>query len=447
MAPHSRKIQTACKKVAALGSVVGLALALVTVGGAAAEAVPASAPSGHAAAAKSSEPAKTTAAKPAAAKPSKTKTTHSAAPKPKKTTKKDEKPKQEPKTKAPKTKAPKTKAQEKPKGPERRAEPTKTNTTTPVKTTEAADPSESADQPTVAVEKSELPVQEMTTTGVVVTGSGFQANERIVVRLDNETGAGSAIHSSVDGTLSYTHVNPAAEVGDHSIQFRYGAGTDDTGVVSVDYAVTPDATSTTTTSAPATTTTSAPATTSTSSAPATTSTSSAPATTTSAPAKAKLTIDPKKISAKKFVSEKGGVRLAVSGLKPGTSVTFKVQPKFGHVTPYTLTVTANSKGVAQWSVYGTNPANPSVYVGKYAVTAKVAGGKTFTGSFRVTSGNPNAGGGNGSGGGSGGYDYGDGGSGGGWLPRTGIELTSAGAGAVLLLVGGAVVFLTRRRKG
>ncbi|RAE85294.1 hypothetical protein DN545_41355, partial [Burkholderia multivorans] len=66
--------------------------------------------------------------------------------------------------------------------------------------------------------------------------------------------------------------------------------------------------------------------------------------------------------------------------------------------------------------------------------------------FKVTAGS-NAGGGDGGGDNGSGAGGNDGGSGSGnYLPRTGVELDGLAAGALLLLVGGATVTITMRRK-
>ena len=113
-----------------------------------------------------------------------------------------------------------------------------------------------------------------------------------------------------------------------------------------------------------------------------------------------------------------------------------------NITAYDRTIKANKDGKATVTVFGTSD-NASAYVGSYSVTV-TCGDTTMKDSFKVT-GSPNAGGGDGSG--DEGHDNGSAGSGS-ELPRTGAELNGLAAGALLLLVGGAAVTITmRRRKG
>ncbi|WAL39277.1 hypothetical protein BRM1_08255 [Brevibacterium sp. BRM-1] len=170
-----------------------------------------------------------------------------------------------------------------------------------------------------------------------------------------------------------------------------------------------------------------------------------------------LSVKPHTVTAKDFVNEKKGVTLTVSHLQPGEKAVYSVAAKRKGVRDLAKQeATADKNGVATWSVYGTNSANPSAYIGSYVVTAK-AEGKTLTEGFKVvakkSSGNDSDNGDNGDNGNSGSNnDNGnsgsnDNGSGdnGGSLPRTGAELGALGVGAALLLVGGATVLVTRRR--
>ncbi len=161
-----------------------------------------------------------------------------------------------------------------------------------------------------------------------------------------------------------------------------------------------------------------------------------------APAEASLTVSPKSIEADDFINEKKGVTLSVKDCKPGSDVRFMVMADGNsRITAYDRTVQADKDGKASVSVFGTS-SDASAYVGGYSVTA-TCGDDTMKDSFKVTAG-ANAGGGDH---GNGGGDNAGGGSGS-ELPRTGAELDGLAAGALLLLVGGAAVTITmRRRKG
>lgn len=162
-----------------------------------------------------------------------------------------------------------------------------------------------------------------------------------------------------------------------------------------------------------------------------------------APAEASLTVSPKSIEADDFINEKKGVTLSVKDCKPGSDVRFMVMADGNsRITAYDRTVQADKDGKASVSVFGTS-SDASAYVGGYSVTA-TCGDDTMKDSFKVTAG-ANAGGGGDHG--NGGGDNAGGGSGS-ELPRTGAELDGLAAGALLLLVGGAAVTITvRRRKG
>ncbi|EKU45062.1 hypothetical protein [Brevibacterium casei] len=166
---------------------------------------------------------------------------------------------------------------------------------------------------------------------------------------------------------------------------------------------------------------------------------------TEAPAEASLTITPKSIEAADFINEKKGVKLSVKDCKPGSDVRFMVTADGNsRVTAYDRTVKADKDGKAWVRVFGTS-SNASAYVGSYSVTA-TCGDDSLKGSFKVTAGS-NAGGGDGGGDNGSGAGGNDGGSGSGsYLPRTGVELDGLAAGALLLLVGGAAVTITMRRK-
>ena len=151
---------------------------------------------------------------------------------------------------------------------------------------------------------------------------------------------------------------------------------------------------------------------------------------------ASLTVSPKSIEAADFVKKDKGVVLTVTDCTPGSDVRFVVNPKGNsNVTAFDSTVTVDETGTASVNVYGTS-SNASAYVGDYSVSA-TCDDDVLKGSFEVTSGA--------AAGGSGGSDSGSG-SKGGQLPRTGAELSALAGGAALLLVGGAVIALTVRRR-
>ena len=168
---------------------------------------------------------------------------------------------------------------------------------------------------------------------------------------------------------------------------------------------------------------------------------------------AKLTVSPETIDAADFVVENKGVTLAVENCEPGSDVHYLVTPKGNsNVTAYDNTVKADDEGNASVNVYGTSANDPSAYLGDYDVTV-TCGDDELTGAFTVSD-DANAGGSDGNedgnedgnaDGGNGGDDDGNG-NGGGDLPRTGTELTGLVGGAALLLIGGAAVTMTMRRK-
>ncbi|MCI4013171.1 hypothetical protein MPN20_17020, partial [Brevibacterium sp. ZH18] len=159
-----------------------------------------------------------------------------------------------------------------------------------------------------------------------------------------------------------------------------------------------------------------------------------------APAEASFTVSPKTMEAADFANKKKGVRLSVENCEPGSDVHFNVKPKGINVSAYDKTIKADDEGKAFVTVYGTS-SNVSAYVGSYTASA-TCGDDTMKGSFKVTAGAD--------GGGSDGNDNGnnDNGSGndGSELPRTGADLGGFTTGALLLLVGGAAVAMTGRRK-
>ncbi|WP_309132702.1 hypothetical protein [Brevibacterium sp.] len=173
-------------------------------------------------------------------------------------------------------------------------------------------------------------------------------------------------------------------------------------------------------------------------------------------AEASLAVSPETISPADFVKADKGVTLAVENCEPGSDVNFVVNPKGAtNVTAYENTVQADDEGTASVNVYGTSASDPSAYVGDYEVTVS-CGDDEMTGEFSVSD-DANAGGSDGNDDGAGEDDNGaggddngaggdDNGAGGSELPRTGAELTGLAAGVALLLVGGAAVTMTVRRK-
>jgi LPXTG-motif cell wall-anchored protein len=162
---------------------------------------------------------------------------------------------------------------------------------------------------------------------------------------------------------------------------------------------------------------------------------------TEAPAERKLSIDPKEIAAADFVKEDKGVQITAEGFEEGENVTLEVVAGPENVEGITLEETANADGVVGFSIYGTSASNPEAYLGKYDLEVTgandTADEEALTGSFQVVADEDGTGGGN---------DDDGNGDGGSDLPRTGAELTGLAAGAGLLLVGGAAVVLTMRRK-
>jgi LPXTG-motif cell wall-anchored protein len=167
-----------------------------------------------------------------------------------------------------------------------------------------------------------------------------------------------------------------------------------------------------------------------------------------AEAERKLTVEPKEIAASDFVKEDKGVQITAEGFEEGEKVTLKVVDGPEGVKDYEMTQTANAEGVVGFSIYGTSASNPEAYLGKYDVQVTGANDtedeEALTGSFQVVADEDGNGGGNDDD--DNGNDDGNGDGGGSDLPRTGAELTGLAAGAGLLLVGGAAVVLTMRRK-
>ncbi|MBM6589535.1 hypothetical protein [Brevibacterium sp. RIT 803] len=153
-----------------------------------------------------------------------------------------------------------------------------------------------------------------------------------------------------------------------------------------------------------------------------------------APAEASFTVSPKMLEAADFANETKGVTLAVEDCEPGSDVHFAVTPKGLRVTAYENTVKADDEGKASVNVFGTSD-NISAYVGDYTASA-ICGDDSMKESFTVTAGAD--------GGGSDGSD--NGGNDGSQLPRTGTDLGGLATGALLLLIGGAAIAVTGRRK-
>jgi LPXTG-motif cell wall-anchored protein len=167
-----------------------------------------------------------------------------------------------------------------------------------------------------------------------------------------------------------------------------------------------------------------------------------------AEAERNLTVEPKEISASDFVKEDKGVQITAEGFEEGENVTLEVVAGPKNVEGITLEETANADGVVGFSIYGTSASNPEAYLGKYDLEVTGANDTededALTGSFEVVADEDGNGGGDD--GDDNGNDDGNGDGGGSDLPRTGAELTGLAAGAGLLLVGGAAVVLTMRRK-
>ena len=158
----------------------------------------------------------------------------------------------------------------------------------------------------------------------------------------------------------------------------------------------------------------------------------------STPAERTLTVDPERISPADFVKD-GAVTITATGCEPGSEAKLTVTPKNDTIGTHVDTAKAGDDGAVSFSVFGDNPAAVKSYIGDYDVVVSCAGGDDLTGSFTVGEGGKDDGG-------KGGNDKDkDDGKPGDRLPRTGAELTAAGAGLALLAVGAAGVMLTRRR--
>ena len=170
------------------------------------------------------------------------------------------------------------------------------------------------------------------------------------------------------------------------------------------------------------------------------SSTSTPKPTKTAEKKPALTISPRKVTPASFVKKNKGVNLTVVNCDANENVKFTVKPSKSKVTPLTRSQKANSKGISSWNVFGTSASNPSVYTGSYDVTA-TCNGTTVKGKFVVAAA-AKSGGSSDKGGSS---DNTSAPSSNSDLPRTGMEMGGLGLGALLLVVGGATVVMTRRR--
>ena len=174
-----------------------------------------------------------------------------------------------------------------------------------------------------------------------------------------------------------------------------------------------------------------------------------------------LAVDPQEIAAEQFVAdgeeqaveEDRGVAYTVTDVEPGSEVTFDTYTGVddaanagsGAAAPAaeaadepakSITVTADEDGTASSRVWGETSAAPSAYVGDYEVVVTTED-ETLEGSFSVV---------DGSGDGEGGQDDGDNGDGED-LPRTGSTTAPLVAGAAgLVALGGALVYVARRRQ-
>ena len=174
-----------------------------------------------------------------------------------------------------------------------------------------------------------------------------------------------------------------------------------------------------------------------------------------------LAVDPQEIAAERFIAEDEdqaieddrGVAYTVTDVEPGSEVTFDTyvaggddaNAGSGAAAPAadsddepakSITVTADENGTASSRVWGLPTADASAYIGDYEVVATTED-ETLEGSFSVVEG---------SGDGDGGQDDGDNGDGDD-LPRTGSTTAPLVAGAAgLVALGGALVYVARRRQ-
>ena len=283
---------------------------------------------------------------------------------------------------------------------------------------EADEPEAPEVDPKVSLNTDKISQSEFNENGIEVTGEGFTPNGKVTVVGGNATSpfATKEVEADDEGKISATlkfEGDEALPAGDYSV---WGVDQEsETNSPAQDFTITEDETEEPT-----------------------------------APAEeAKLTVSPESITPADFVKEDKGVTLAVENCEPGEDVRFLVNPKGeSSVTAFDKTVQADDEGKANVNVYGTSASNASAYIGDYDVTV-TCGDDELTGEFSVEE-DPNAGGGGDDGNedGNGGNDDGDNSDAGngGDLPRTGTELTGLVGGAGLLLIGGAAVAMTMRRK-
>ena len=283
---------------------------------------------------------------------------------------------------------------------------------------EADEPEAPEVDPKVSLNTDKISQSEFNENGIEVTGEGFTPNGKVTVVGGNATSpfATKEVEADDEGKISATlkfEGDEALPAGDYSV---WGVDQEsETNSPAQDFTITEDETEEPT-----------------------------------APAEeAKLTVSPESITPADFVKEDKGVTLAVENCEPDEDVRFRVNPKGeSSVTAFDKTVQADDEGKANVNVYGTSASNASAYIGDYDVTV-TCGDDELTGEFSVEE-DPNAGGGGDDGNedGNGGNDDGDNSDAGngGDLPRTGTELTGLVGGAGLLLIGGAAVAMTMRRK-
>jgi len=262
--------------------------------------------------------------------------------------------------------------------------------------------------PKVSIDTKEISVSEFEKNGLKLTGGGFTPGAKVNV-FGNATQSpffDTQVEADEDGKISATVEAP--EDGLEPDTYSVSAVDAETETVSnyVNFELTADETEDPTTPA----------------------------------AEAKLTVSPETVSPADFVEKDKGVTLAVENCEPGEDVHYVVNPKGNsNVTAYDNTVKADDEGKASVNVYGTSASDADAYIGDYEVTV-TCGDAELNGEFSVSD-DANAGGSDGNEDGNG-----DGGNGGSDLPRTGTELTGLVGGGALLLIGGAAVAMTMRRK-
>ncbi|HJG81215.1 MAG TPA: LPXTG cell wall anchor domain-containing protein [Brevibacterium senegalense] len=179
---------------------------------------------------------------------------------------------------------------------------------------------------------------------------------------------------------------------------------------------------------------------------------------------AELTVDPQEIAAERFIAdgeeqaeaEDRGVTYSVTGVEPGSEVTFdtymgarEAANAGSEAAPAadaadepakSITLTADEDGNVSSRIWGETTAPASAYIGDYEVVVTTED-ETLEGAFSVV---------DGSGDGDGGQDdggNGDEGDNGDDLPRTGSTTAPLVAGAAgLVALGGALVYVARRRQ-